>query len=110
FGEVPADELSFLDALLGAAFGADTLLLEAVETPRHAYSVTRAQHDADVLLDELFARLPERCLRVVGVTQADLYVVGRTFVFGYAHLSDGVAVYSSARFREEFYGRRRDRG
>ena len=110
FGEVPADELRFLDELMGAAYGADTLLLEAVETPRHAYSVSRAQYDADLLLDELFARLPERCLRVVGVTQADMYVAGRTFVFGYAHLSDGVAVYSSARFREEFYGRRRDLG
>jgi archaemetzincin len=84
--------------------------LEAVETPRHAYSVSRAQYDADLLLDALFARLPDRCLRVVGVTQADMYVTGRTFVFGYAHLSDGVAVYSSARFREEFYGRRRDLG
>jgi archaemetzincin len=110
FGDVPAEELRFLDELLGAAFGADTLLLDAVETPRYAYSLARAQYDADVLLDELFARLPERCLRVVGVTQADLFVSGRTFVFGYAHLSDGVALFSSARFREEFYGRRRDRG
>jgi archaemetzincin len=109
-GEVGEDELRFVDELMGAAFGADTLVLDAMETPRHAYSVPRAQYDADVLLDELFARFPERSLRVVGVTQADLYVAGRTFVFGYAHLSDGVAVYSSARFREEFYGRKRDLG
>src|SRR6476469_7685697 len=95
-GDVATDELRFLDELMGAAFGADKLVLDAMETPSHAYSVPRAQYDADVLLDDLFARFPERCLRVVGVTQADLYVTGRTFVFGYAHLADGVAVYSPA--------------
>jgi archaemetzincin len=110
FGEVPDDELRFVDELMGAAFGADTLLLEPIETPRYAYSMARAQYDADQLLEELFVRLPERCQRIVGVTQADLYVSGRTFVFGYAHLTDGIAMYSSARFREEFYGRRRDVG
>jgi archaemetzincin len=109
-GEVAVEELRFLDELMGAAFGADTLVLDAIETPRHAYSVPRAQYDADLILDDLFAHFPERCLRVVGVTQADLYVAGRTFVFGYAHLADGVALYSSARFREEFYGRKRDVG
>jgi archaemetzincin len=109
-GEVDADELSFLDQLLGAAFGADTLVLAPVEAPRHAYSVPRAQYDADRVLDDLFAQLPERCLRLVGVTQADLFVAGRTFVFGYAHLSDGVALYSTARFREQYYGRRSDVG
>jgi archaemetzincin len=109
-GEVADDELRFVDELMGAAFGADTLVLDAVESPPQAYSVPRAQFDADLLLEVIFARFPERCLRVVGVTQADLYVSGRTFVFGYAHLSDGVAVYSSARFREPFYGRRQDVG
>jgi archaemetzincin len=109
-GEVATDELRFLDELMGAAFGADTLVLDPMETPSHAYSVPRAQYDADLLLDDLFARFPERCLRIVGVTQADLYVSGRTFVFGYAHLADGLAIYSTARFREEFYGRRRDVG
>jgi archaemetzincin len=110
FGEVAAEELRFVDELMGAAYGADTLVLAAVEAPRHAYSIARAQYDADLLLEELFARLPDRCLRIIGVTQADLYVTGRTFVFGYAHLTDGLALYSSARFREEFYGRRRDLG
>src|SRR5262245_44734358 len=72
-GEVAEDELRFVDELMGAAFGADTLVLEAMETPSHAYSMARAQYDADRLLDDLFERFPERCLRLVGVTQADLY-------------------------------------
>jgi tetratricopeptide (TPR) repeat protein len=44
----------------------------------------------------------------VGVLDADMFAAGRTFVFGYAHLRDGVAVYSVARLREEWYGRAAD--
>jgi release factor glutamine methyltransferase len=108
FGAVPPEELRFLVELLSAAFGADTLLLRAVELPPAAHSRLRGQYDADVLLEELFRRLPERCLRLIGVTVDDLYVHGRTFVVGYAHLSDGVAIYSTARLAEERYGRARD--
>jgi len=43
-------------------------------------------------------------MRVVGVLDADMFAAGRTFVFGYAHLRDGMAVYSLARLRQEFYG------
>jgi archaemetzincin len=109
-GVVAPEELRFLDEILGAAFGADTLLLPPATAPPSAFAPGRAQFDADVLLEELFARLPERCMRIIGVTESDLFVVGRTFVFGYAHLADGVALFSTARFREEVYGRRRDAG
>ena len=104
-GEVPFEELRALERILAEQFGAKAVVLAPVAVPREAYSPGRGQHDADVLLDELFGRLPERCLRVVGVTEADLFIAGRTFVFGYAHLSDGMAIYSLARLRESFYGR-----
>jgi archaemetzincin len=68
----------------------------------------RGQWDADILLEELHSRLPERCLRVVGVAEVDLAITGRTFVFGYAHLTDGMALYSTARLDETWYGRTRD--
>jgi archaemetzincin len=108
FGQVAARELDFLDELVGVAFGAATLRLGGVGLPERAYAPERAQFDANVFLDELYARLPDRCLRVVGVTEVDLFVPGRTFVFGYAHLSDGVAMFSQARLRQTFYGQPSD--
>lgn len=104
-GEVPFTELRALERILSGSFGAKAVVLAPVAMPREAYAPGRGQHDADLLLDQLFGRLPERCLRVVGVTEADLFIAGRTFVFGYAHLTDGMAIYSLARLRESFYGR-----
>lgn len=63
------------------------------------YRARRAQYDADALLDKLFDRVDSRRICVVGVTTADLFAEGRSFVFGYAHLRDRVAVFSTRRFR-----------
>src|SRR6185436_19085774 len=81
--------------------------LRLPETPIPAahFDRARGQYDADRLLELLFENLPDPALRIVGVLDADMYAAGRTFVFGYAHLRDGVAVYSVARLREEWYGR-----
>jgi archaemetzincin len=108
FDEVERDEIRRLERILDETFGAPAVVLPAVPLPEGAFDPERRQFDADQLLDQLFARLPERCLRVVGVTAADLYIRGRTFVFGYAHLTDGMAIYSLARLREQFYGRAGD--
>jgi archaemetzincin len=107
----PVDEVALeqLARVIGGDFGARVSCLAPIDVPPEALRPERRQVDADVLLDDLFARLPERCLRVVGVTDCDLYVTGRTFVFGYAHLTDGMALYSVHRLREDFYGRARDR-
>jgi archaemetzincin len=108
YGDVPADELDRAARIIDERFGAHSVRLEPAALPEGAFDPERRQFDADLLLDELFARKPERCLRVVGVTAHDLYVNGRTFVFGYAHLTDGMAIYSLARLRERFYGRARE--
>lgn len=104
-GMVDRPELALLETILQTVYGAPVIRLPQARLPAHARCEERRQWDADVLLDELFARLPERCLRVVGVTAEDLFITGRTFVFGYAHLTDGMAVYSLARLREGYYGR-----
>jgi archaemetzincin len=109
YGRVAPVELSLVESILDAYFGAVAVVLPPLPLPGGAFAGERGQHDADHLLDDLFARLPERCLRVVGITEVDLFINGRTFVFGYAHLSDGTALVSLARLRESFYRRRDDR-
>jgi archaemetzincin len=107
-GAVSGHELRRVTRILAGDFNARTLVLDPLPLPASAFAHERAQFDADVVLEELFTRLPERCLRIVGVTEQDLFVAGRTFVFGYAHLTDGMALYSVTRLRAEFYGRAPD--
>jgi archaemetzincin len=78
-------------------FGATIEVLPARPLPEHAFETARRQHDAEVLLDELFDDVVDDRTRVVGLCDADLFAPGRTFVFGYAHLQDRVAVVSLSR-------------
>jgi archaemetzincin len=107
-GTVSPSELELVDELLAALLGARSIQLAPAAIPSHYFDHARGQYDADRLLDLLFDRLPDAAMRIVGVLDADMFAAGRTFVFGYAHLRDGVAVYSVARLREEWYGRASD--
>jgi archaemetzincin len=107
-GDVAPAELQRIERILDEDFAASAVVLPRVPLPEESYCRERQQYDADVLLETLFLHQPERCLRVIGVADADLFVRGRTFVFGYAHLTDGMAIYSVTRLRESFYGRDED--
>jgi archaemetzincin len=104
-GAVQPADLDFADEVVGTLLGARTLRLPAARLPSAFFDVARGQFDADRLLELLFDSLPDGAMRIIGVLDADMFAAGRTFVFGYAHLRDGVAVYSVARLREEWYGR-----
>jgi archaemetzincin len=103
-GPVLETEVSFLAEIVTALGGGCAQVLPPLQLPREYYDGSRGQYDADRLLDLLFHCLPDTAMRVVGVLDADMFAAGRTFVFGYAHLRDGMAVYSLARLRQEFYG------
>jgi len=47
---------------------------------------------------------------VLAITPVDLFIPALTFVFGEAHLAGSSGVISTFRLREEYYGRRPDRG
>jgi archaemetzincin len=109
-GPVPDGELQLGEEVIGALLGARVLQLPRLALPAACFDRGRGQYDADRLLELLFELLPDTALRIVGVLDVDMFAAGRTFVFGYAHLRDGVAVYSMARLREEWYGRPPDDG
>lgn len=104
-GPVTRADLAAMGESIARLFRCRCEILSAVSLPAHAYRPARTQYDADVLLDFLFDRLAVDVLRVVGVTEADLFAEGRNFVFGYAHMRDRVAVFSTLRLREPYWGR-----
>ncbi len=61
------------------------------------------QHHTDTILKALAARLPNRAVAYLGVTEADLYPEPSwNFVFGEATLTERVGTYSFARFLPPF--------
>ena len=88
---------------LAAQFGAPIrqFALPAID---FAYDANRRQYrSADVL--EMLARVcPADALKLLAVTERDLFIPVLTFVFGHAQLGGRLAVVSLARLRQEFYG------
>ncbi len=105
---VSQTELNFAEKTLREQFNVDVRIMDECPLPSSYFDRGRGQWDADRLLELLFDMLPNDCSRIVGVLASDMFAAGRTFVFGYAHLRDGVAVYSTARLQEEWYGRAGD--
>lgn len=99
-GRVRKDALAIADRAIPLIFGVPTMRLKPVALPRHAFDRNRIQYDAHLLLDFLLKRIPASVLRVVGITDEDIFMGGKSFVFGCAyHFS--VAVCSTRELREE---------
>lgn len=72
------------------------------------FDARRDQYRSDLLLERLQAH-PTPAARVLGVTEADLFIPVLTFVFGEAQLGGRAAVVSTYRLRNEVYGLPPDR-
>ena len=102
-GAVDPAELRMLVNPLRAVFSRDVVIGEGVPLPKAARNDPRSQHDAEIVLESLALSVEmERHDRVLGVTNADLYLPGMNFVFGIAR--ERWAIISLHRLRESFYG------
>jgi archaemetzincin len=78
--------------------------LPPLPPPLFAYDAARRQFDSTRVLKEALGRIGSGALRLLAVTEADLFIPMLTFVFGQAQLGGPAAVVSMARLRQEFYG------
>jgi archaemetzincin len=69
-----------------------------------AYNPLRRQYHSTQILTKILQKPRRETWRVLGVTEIDLYIPILTFVFGEAQVSEGGAVVSAHRLRQEFYG------
>ena len=70
-----------------------------------AFDAVRGQYHSTAILQRLEPLAGgEEEIRLLGVTEADLFVPVLTFVFGEAQLNGRCALVSLRRLREEFYG------
>lgn len=64
----------------------------------------RRQYHSTAILRAMIPLAPDPDVRLLGVTDLDLFVPVLTFVFGEAQLGGNCALVSMHRLREEFYG------
>jgi archaemetzincin len=68
--------------------------------PTGTLDVSRGQHSSRTMLAWLAERQPTSCVKLLGVTDVDLFIPVLTFVFGEAQLGGGASVVSIARLRD----------
>jgi len=108
-GPVDVEILEHICKVLQKAFPESTSLLlrRSMPLPSEAYNASRDQYDSSILLSKILPFKSEAG-KMLGVTEADLYVPSMNFVFGEAHHLWGVAIVSLRRLRPEFYGQTSD--
>ncbi|MFC1614476.1 archaemetzincin family Zn-dependent metalloprotease [Gemmatimonadota bacterium] len=73
------------------------------------YHPERNQYHSTELIRGILDHFPEKDTKILGVTSLDLFIPILTFVFGEAQLNGSVAVVSSFRLKQKFYGLPPDR-
>ena len=108
-GRIDSDVLNNISASLEKTFHRSVDIGEETPVPYDSYHAGRRQYHSTRILKELQAMRGKHIERVLGVTDADLYVPELNFVFGEADISSGVTVISVKRLRQEFYGQPQNR-
>lgn len=103
FGIIDPDVIAPLEVCLWQVFGYDVKRLPALAEPEAAFTPATGQWNSTLLLKELLRVKPTDAVRVLGITEHDLFIPMLSFVFGHAQLNGPAAVISLARLRQEFY-------
>ena len=101
--EVDGEALAAICERLAAEFHSPVRELE-LPGADFAYDAERRQYGSIPVLGALAERCPQDALKLLAVTERDLFIPVLTFVYGHAQLGGRVAVISLARLRQEFYG------
>ena len=110
-GATPGADPEALTAVRARVDGEFGVPVREVQLPgvEFAYHAGRNQYGSIPVLEMLSRRCPPDALKLLAVTERDLFIPVLTFVFGHAQLGGRVAVISLARLRQEFYGLAPDR-
>ncbi len=100
-GPVEGSVIEQLSMLLKRNFPGQTIIAsDGIRLPDQAYDPKRRQYNSDMLL-ALLSSLGVEADKLLGVTEADLYVEGLNFVFGEGLSPGKVCVVSTYRLRPE---------
>jgi archaemetzincin len=103
-GSVDEEALAAIELCLWQVFGVPVRRLPPLDEPGYAYDPQRKQYSSVAVLRKLLDHVPTDAVKLLAVTEKDLYIPMLSFVFGQAQLDGALAAVSLARLRQEFYG------
>jgi archaemetzincin len=103
-GDVQWQLIERLRTQLAARFRARCEILPPEFGPEVAFHAERQQYHSSEMLGHMHQSKIRKCWRLLGVTPVDLYIPILTFVFGEAQMGGKMALVSTHRLRQEFYG------
>lgn len=109
FNGIDEEVLEKISAYLSKSFKKEVVTGVNSSLSPGAYNSSRKQFHSSKLLDNLISRQSREYERILGIADVDLYVPELNFVFGEADPSEGVAIISLIRLRQEFYRRPQDK-
>jgi len=94
-GQVERLLLGSIAQALRSAYGLPVVVADARRyLGRRGFHARRRQYNANVLLDGLWDRAPERAGCLVGITRMGIYVPGFNFLFGLSYIGGHAALVS----------------
>ena len=102
-GFVEKDVLDRIIECIENLCGVACQISQGMGTPHYAYNEKRSQYHSKAILKRLLLDQRQDSIRLIGVTNVDLYVPILKYVYGLAQIDGHCAVISLHRLRPEFY-------
>lgn len=103
-GEADLTLVNRLAGSIGGIFNRGVDILKGMRMPVEAFSDTRNQYYARIILSKLERVKANSRETIIGICEEDLYLPNAHYVMGYADELSGTVVVSLFHFRQEFYG------
>lgn len=100
-GVIPAPAVDAVRGRLGALFDLPTFVSPLLPDIAFALDPSRRQYHSTTILARLEEAAPPRALKVLGITEGDLFIPVLTYVFGEAQLGGRACVLSTHRLRQD---------
>lgn len=104
FADVKEPELQEMERFIAAETPFRARREPPLPLPESAHDAKRGQYDGTLLLRTALANHRPDAVRLLAVTEQDLFIPMLTFIFGQAQLDGTAAIVSLARLRPEFHG------
>jgi len=100
-GKISDATLQPIVTAIARAFGCQTEILPLLSDTGFAYDSNRDQYHSTAILQKLAELLPDRFIKILAITEVDLFIPILTYVYGEAQLGGKACLISSHRLREE---------